>query len=68
MGSASFNKSADLQHKFHVRKGDWSSRMAFSGGKILVLRRYVVNVYKETGGKDCSHMQQISHLPRMDAS
>ena len=45
-----FNKSADLQHKFPVRKGGWSSRMKFSGGKMLVLRRYVVNVYKETSG------------------
>ena len=45
-----FNKSADLQHKFPLRKGGWSSRMTFSGGKVLVLRRYVVNVYKETGG------------------
>ena len=45
-----FNKSADLQHKFPVRKGGWSSRMTLSGGKVLVLRRYVVNVYKETGG------------------
>ena len=53
-----FNKTADLQHKFPVRRGNWNrltvSSELSSGkqrGKILLLARDDVHVYEEPSGK-----------------
>ena len=50
-----FNKTADLQHKFPVRSGDWVSRLTVSSGKqrgkILLLTDDVVDVYQEPSGE-----------------
>ena len=48
-----FNKTADLQHKFPVRRGDWG-RLTVSGKqrvKILLLTGNDVDVYQEPGGE-----------------
>ena len=53
-----FNKTADLQHKFPVRKrGYWDRLTVISDkqrGKILLLTPYVVYVYELTGEFVCS--------------
>ena len=52
-----FNKTGDLQHKFPVRSEVWywDSRLTVSSGKqrgkILVLRRHVVDVHDEPSGE-----------------
>ena len=52
-----FNKTADLQHKFPVRSGDWGRLTVSSGkqrGKILLLAGndgFVVDVYQEPSGE-----------------
>ena len=45
------NNTADLQHKFPVRRGVWyRGRLAVTdSGKVLVLSRYVVSVYDTKG-------------------
>ena len=47
-----FNKTADLQHKFPVRKRD--NRLTVSSGKILLLADDVVDVYEPSGELVCS--------------
>ena len=53
-----FNKTADLQHKFPVRSGDWVSRLTVSSGKqrgkILLLTDDVVDVHEPSGEFVCS--------------
>ena len=53
-----FNKSADLQHKFPVRRGDWGNRLTVSSskqpGKILLLTEDDVHVHQPTGEFVCS--------------
>ena len=50
-----FNKTADLQHKFPVRRGDWVNRLTVSSGKkrgkILLLLDDVVDVHEEPIGE-----------------
>ena len=52
-----FNKTADLQHKFPVRRGDWG-RLTVSSGKqrvkILLLTDNVVHVHQPGGEFVCS--------------
>ena len=51
-----FNKSADLQHKFPVRRGNWG-RLTVSGkqrGKILLLTDVVVDIHEPSGEFVCS--------------
>ena len=43
-----FNKTADLQHKFPVRRGDWG-RLTVSSGKILLLTANAVDVHEPSG-------------------
>ena len=43
-----FNKTADLQHKFPVRRGDWG-RLTVSSGKILLLTHNAVDVHEPSG-------------------
>ena len=51
-----FDKTADLQHKFPVRRGDW--RLTLSSGKqrgkILLLAGNYVHVYEPSGEFVCS--------------
>ena len=47
-----FNKTADLQHKFPVRKR--GNRLTVSSGKILLLADDVVDVYEPSGELVCS--------------
>ena len=53
-----FNKTADLQHKFPVRSGDWVIRLTVSSGKqrgkILLLTDDVVHVHEPSGEFVCS--------------
>ena len=53
-----FNETADLQHKFPVRRGDWSGRLTVSKGKqrgkILLLAVNVVDVHEPSGELVCS--------------
>ena len=55
-----FNKTADLQHKFHVRRSywEWGGRLTVSsgkqGGKILLLADHVVDVHESSGEPVCS--------------
>ena len=53
-----FNRTADLQHKFPVRSGDWGDRLTVSSGKqrgkILLLAGNVVDVHESTGEFVCS--------------
>ena len=50
-----FNKTADLQHKFPVRRGDWCDRLTVSSGKqrgkILLLTGDLVDVHDEPSGE-----------------
>ena len=50
-----FNKTADLQHKFPVRRGGWDDRLTVSSGKqrgkFLLLAGHVVHVYEEPSGE-----------------
>ena len=46
-----FNKTADLQHKFPVRIGDW--RLTVSSGKILLLADKFVDVHGPSGELVC---------------
>ena len=46
-----FNKTADLQHKFPVRRGDW--RLTVSSGKILLLAAKFVDVHGPSGELVC---------------
>ena len=52
-----FNKNADLQHKFPVRRGGWGRLTVTSGkqrGKILLLTRDVVDIHEPSGEFVCS--------------
>ena len=54
-----FNRTADLQHKFPMRREGWGSSLTVSSGKqrgkILLLEDNVVHVYEEPGGESvCS--------------
>ena len=55
-----FNKTADLQHKFPVRSGNWDDRLTVtvSSGKqrakILLLTRHAVDVHELSGELVCS--------------
>ena len=50
-----FNKTADLQHKFPVRRGVWRLTVSSSGKLLLltddVVDRFVVDVYQEPSGE-----------------
>ena len=46
-----FNKTADLQHKFPVRRGAW--RLTVSSGKILLLAHKFVDVHGPSGELVC---------------
>lgn len=53
-----FNKTADLQHKFLVRRGKWDwGRVALSSSKVLVLVDDVVDVHEQEGKFVCSFAQ-----------
>ena len=53
-----FNQTADLQHKFPVRRGRWGDRLTVSSGKqrgkILLLAGNVVDVHELSGEFVCS--------------
>ena len=53
-----YNKTADLQHKFPVRRGGWSFRLTVSSGKqrgkILLLAGQVGHVHEPSGEFVCS--------------
>ena len=52
-----FNKNADLQHKFPVRRGGWGTLTVSSckkRGKILLLTRDVVDIHEPSGEFVCS--------------
>ena len=59
-----FNRTADLQHKFPLKRGRWGGRLTVSSGKILLLTRYsepllfrnrdVVDVHEPSGEFVCS--------------
>ena len=53
-----FNKIADLQHKFLVRRGKWDwGRVALSSSKVLVLVDDVIDVHEQEGKFVCSFAQ-----------
>ena len=58
-----FNKTADLQHKFPVRRGYWDNRLTVSSGKqrgkILLLSDDVVDVHEPSGKVVCTFGKDV---------
>ena len=61
-----FNETADLQHKFAVKRGAWRGRLTVSKGKqrgkILLLTGNVVDVHEPSGELVCSFGEGVFQM------